>query len=272
MSTSAKGLDLAPGESLLTRFREAKQGEINFLRRELSEGRIPAKFPGVRPPFAARLRANGPGAVIAEYKRASPSLGDINLDLTPEEAADIFAGEGASAMSVLTEETYFKGTLDYLVQCQGAGLPMLRKDFIFDPLQVALTAASPASAFLLIARMHGSARELGQLIEIGMAAGLEAVTEIFDERDLDMAREAGATIIQVNSRDLDTLAVDDANQKRLVAGKKTRETWIAASGVKGPDQVRAMAALGYDAVLVGTSLMQAENIGHALRELTEACK
>ncbi|MBU1248031.1 MAG: indole-3-glycerol-phosphate synthase [Proteobacteria bacterium] len=257
---------------MLDRFRAAKQGEISFLHKEFGEGRIPARWDGVRPPFAARLRSDGPGAVIAEFKRASPSLGDINLDLAPEEAADIFAGEGASAMSVLTEETYFKGTLDYLVLCQGYGLPLLRKDFLFDPLQVALTAASPASAFLLIVRMFETAQDLAVMIEIGKAAGLEAVVEIFDERDLELAREAGATIIQVNSRDLDTLAMDDANQKRLIADRKKHEVWIAASGIKGPKQVREMAALGYEAVLVGTSIMQAENIGGALRALTEARK
>lgn len=259
-------------DNLLQQFRQAKQGEIDFLHSEFAAGRIPSKFPGERPSFAARLRVDGPGAVIAEYKRASPSLGDINLELTPEDASDIFAGEGASAISVLTEEKFFKGTLDFLVLCQPAGLPMLRKDFIVDPLQVALTASSPASAFLLIARMFASALELAPLIEIGKAAGLEAVVEIFNEEDLALAREAGATIIQVNSRDLDTLDVDDSNQKRLIADKKSHEVWIAASGVKGPEQVREMAGLGYDAVLVGTSIMQAENIGEAVRELAEATK
>jgi indole-3-glycerol phosphate synthase len=267
MSTSA-----TPAGSLLARFREAKQGEIGFLHSELAKGRIPARFEGARPPFASRLKERGPGALIAEFKRASPSLGDINLELAPEEAAELFAGEGAACMSVLTEERHFKGTLDYLVQCAGAGLPLLRKDFLFDPLQVALTAASPASAFLLIVRMFDSADELAQMVGIGKAAGVEAVVEIFDERDLELARAAGSEIIQVNSRDLDTLAVDAANQRRLVAARAPSEAWIAASGVKTPDDVREMAGLGYDAVLVGTAIMRAENIGAKVRELAEAAK
>ncbi len=256
--------------NLLKTLRKAKQGEIGFLHGELKKGRIPAKWEGLRPAFAARLRSDGPGAVIAEFKRCSPSMGDINLDLAPQDAADIFAGEGASAMSVLTEEKHFKGSLDDLVLSHGHNLPLLRKDFIFDPLQVALTASSPASAYLLIARMFESARELEQMVGIGKDAGLEAVVEIFDQADLALARSAGASIIQVNSRNLDTLEMDPGNQKLLINERKAHEVWIAASGINGPDQVRELASLGYDAVLVGTSIMQAENIGSALRELTGA--
>ncbi len=257
-------------KNLLETLRQAKQGEIGFLHGELAKGRIPAKWEGIRPAFAARLRSDGPGAIIAEFKRCSPSMGDINLELTPQEAADIFAGEGASAMSVLTEEKHFNGCLDDLVLSHVHNLPLLRKDFIFDPLQVALTASSPASAYLLIARMFESAQELEQMVDIGEAAGLEAVVEIFNQADLSLARSAGATIIQVNSRDLDTLEMDPDNQKQLINERKNHEVWIAASGVKGADQVRELALLGYDAVLVGTSIMQAENIGAALRELTKA--
>ena len=147
---------------MLSRFRKAKAAEIAALREQSAQGTLPPVWYGHRPSFAARLRSRGPGALIAEYKRASPSLGDINLELGPRDAARIFAENGAAAMSVLTEEVHFKGSLDYLGSCAGEALPLLRKDFLFDPLQVDATAATPASAYLLVVRMFGGSEELGR--------------------------------------------------------------------------------------------------------------
>lgn len=155
------------------------------------------------------------------------------MDFPPEEAAKQYAEAGASCLSVLTEETYFKGTLGYLKRMSAPGLPLLRKDFIFDRLQVAATAATPASALLLIVRLTPDAALLRSLREQAEAHGIDAVVEIFDEADLALARESGARIIQVNARDLDTLQVDRSACLRLAerfhqAGDN--EAWIAASG------------------------------------------
>lgn len=258
---------------MLDKFRAAKQPEIDALLTKQEQAICLKPFTGNRPPFARRLRDMGPGAVIAEFKRASPSRGVINDELLPDQAGAIFAQCGAAAMSVLTESVYFKGDLSYLGLAAPSGLPLLRKDFLFHEVQVRETACTPASAFLLIARMADTAAELRGFIELGRKVGLEAVVEIFDERDLGLARDAGAEIIQVNNRDLDTLKMDMSNSRRLAVERTGDETWIAASGVSGPEDVCAMADLGFDAVLVGTMVMAAEDPAIALKSLTTVeCK
>lgn len=255
---------------MLERFRLAKEPEIRALREAAAQGRLPGPSGGVRPGFSAALRKKRPLAFIAEYKRASPSRGAINLSLTPEAAAESYARAGAAALSVLTEAAHFQGSLDFLAAMAGCGLPLLRKDFLFDPVQVAETAATKASALLLITRMFADAAGLGEMLGLCAAAGLEAVTEVFDARDLALAREAGAGIIQVNNRDLATLRVDLGNSRRLAAQKLPHELWISASGIEAPEQAREMAALGFDAVLVGSSLMAAQDPGAALTRLAQA--
>ena len=202
---------------LLEKFKTAKQPEIQALRQLEYINMLPLPLRIERPSFLDALRApngNRPH-VIAEFKRASPSRGDILMDFPPEEAAKQYAEAGASCLSMLTEETYFKGTLGYLKRMSAPGLPLLRKDFIFDRLQVAATAATPASALLLIVRLTPDATLLRSLREQAEAHGIDAVVEIFDEADLALARESGARIIQVNARDLDTLQVDRSACLRL---------------------------------------------------------
>ncbi|EGB16398.1 Indole-3-glycerol-phosphate synthase [Pseudodesulfovibrio mercurii] len=252
---------------MLNKFREAKQLEIESLRKDFMEGRIPAMYQGERPSFTEAIRSKGPGAIIAEFKPASPSKGVLRTDLDPMEVAETYAKNGAAAISVLTEHKYFKGTPDFLFMMNGPGLPLLRKDFIFDPLQVAMTASSPASAVLLIARMCDDAAHLKQLIDIARMPGLAPVVEIFDQADLDRAREAGADIIQVNNRDLDTLTTTLDQGRRFIKQKRDGELWICASGVSTRAQVEEMASLGFDAVLIGTSLMEADDPGAKLAEL-----
>lgn len=252
---------------MLNRFREAKQAEIERLIKLEDEGLMPAPFEGERPDFIRALWENGPGAVIAEYKRASPSRGEINMGLTPEQAAEAYKKAGAAAMSVLTEEAYFKGNLEYLTRMACAGLPLLRKDFILHPVQVIHTASTPASALLLIARMS-EAEELREMLGLAQAFGLHCVVEVFDEADLDKIEPLEPEIIQVNNRDLDTLTTDFAVSERLAARKQEGQIWISASGIKARADVERMAALGYDAVLVGTSLMSGEDPGAALAALT----
>lgn len=251
---------------MLDKFREAKQPEIDALREEFMQGRIPAKYEGERPRFSDALLAKGPGAIIAEFKPASPSKGVLRKNANPLDYAQAYAENGAAAMSVLTEHVYFKGHPDYLFMCAQCGLPILRKDFIFDPLQVAMTASSPASALLLIARMFGSTHELREMIQLTEAAGLEAVVEIFDEKDRSAAREAGASIIQVNNRDLNKLETTLDVARRL-ADKRPGEIWISASGVETREQVEEMAFLEFDAVLIGTGLMLADKPGEKLATL-----
>jgi indole-3-glycerol phosphate synthase len=252
---------------MLDKFRQAKQAGIERLMALEDQGLMPAPYEGERPDFIRALWEKAPGAVIAEYKRASPSKGEINMSLTPEEVAAAYRDAGAAALSVLTEETYFKGSLEFLTRMAGAGLPMLRKDFILHPVQVIETAATPASAFLLIARMSEK-EELREMLGLAMAFGLAAVVEAFDEADLEKIADLDPEIVQVNSRDLDKLTTDLAVAERLAKHKQDGQVWIAASGVSTRDDVERMIAAGYDAVLVGTSLMRGGDPGTALRALT----
>lgn len=256
---------------MLERFRAAKAEEIAMLRTMDSTGSMPAPYAGERPSFTGALRARYPRAVIAEYKRASPSSGDINLSLDPEQAARTYAEAGAGALSVLTEERWFKGSAAYLYRMTGQGLPLLRKDFIIDPLQIAFTASTPASAVLLIARMLDQAM-LSRLVRESRAFGLAPVVEAFDGTDLRRARAAGADIIQINNRDLDTLAVDTGISGRLIKEKTNGEFWITASGIQDAGQLDDLLACGFDAALVGSSLMSGPEPGARLRALLDSSR
>ena len=269
MSTASSG-------SMLDRFRAAQAGSIALLRRQAEEGQLPTPWNfseiNQRPGFAAALRSAGAPAVIAEYKRASPSRGAINLDLSPADVARIYADNGAACFSVLTEAAHFQGDLRFLADMAFAGRPLLRKDFLLDPLQVVETAATPASALLVIMRMFAGAAQVREMLDACRQYELEAVCEAFDEADLDLAREAGASIIQINNRDLDLLTTDLGVSRRLAPRKAAGELWISASGLKTPEQVAEMADLGFDAVLIGTSLMCQADPGAALKKLTGVAK
>lgn len=253
---------------MLEKFRNAKQNEIDRLR----ESGPAAPWGGQRLAFASALRKKGEIAVIAEYKRASPSQGLIREDLSPPVVARQYAAGGAAAISVLTEEQYFRGALAYLGAIHDATsgrMPLLRKDFIFDPLQVAATAATPASAILLIVRMLPDAARLRSLREQAEKYGMAAVVEIFDEKDLHLARESGAKLIQVNARDLHTLQVSRKACLDLIdaARPTSEEIWIAASGMAVREHLVDAKSAGFTAALIGTALMQAPHPGQALARL-----
>jgi len=254
---------------MLEQFRAAKQAEIARLLALEKTRSLPEPYPGLRPDFLRALWDKGPLAIIAEYKRASPSKGEINLALTPQEAARTYADAGAAALSVLTEETFFKGSLQFLARVAPAGLPILRKDFILHPLQMVETASTPASAVLLIARML-SPKDLRDLLALAQTFGLAAVVEVCDENDLEKAQGVSPDIIQVNNRDLDTLNCDLATAERLARYKREDQIWIAASGMTSRADVSRMEQAGFDAVLVGTSLMSGADPGAALKALRGA--
>lgn len=266
----------------LERFHQAKQAEVAALRLAAERGTLPEPLTSPRPDFAAALSlpaSGAPLAVVAEYKRASPSRGVIREDLDVEEVVRQYAAAGADAdaLSILTEEIWFHGRLDFLTRAAAPGLypaaplPLLRKDFIFDSLQVRATAATPASALLLIVRLTPEARLLRQLREEAEGFGLHAVVEIFDAADLRLARESGARIIQVNARDLQTFAVDRAACLSLARScpPENGEIWVAASGISHAEHLVQAAEAGYQAALVGTALMEKGNPGAALAALSD---
>ena len=255
---------------MLEQFRQAKKAEIATLMALAAKGAMPRPFSGPRPCFTAMLRAKGFPAVIAEYKRASPSKGEINLSFSPEEAARAYAHAGAGALSVLTEQEYFKGDVAYLARMTEPGLPLLRKDFVLHPLQVDQTAASPASAVLLIVRMLDDPT-LRALVFRCLDLGLEAVVEVCGEKDLWRARRIGASCILVNNRDLQTLRVDLATSRSLAAFKDRGEFWITASGITRHEELTDLLSFRFDAALIGSSLMGGVNPGQELAALLD-CK
>ena len=263
----------------LERFRAAKAAELAALRQAEASGTLPPPWRGPRPDFAAALAGRpgrGPLNVVAEYKRASPSKGVICEALAVEDVARQYAGAGAAALSILTEEQWFRGELAFLGRASraleeagGPALPLLRKDFIFDPLQVVATAATPAAALLLIVRLTPEAAQLRALREQAEGHGMAAVVEVFDAEDLALARESGARIIQVNARDLESLKVDREAPLTLIRAcpPLPGEIWIAASGMDSFGHLELAAEAGYRAGLVGTALMAGGEPGAALARL-----
>lgn len=272
----------------LKRFIDAKHHELAALQDLQRRGLLPqgpksdGVFKGQRKDFAKAIscKDNGHMAVIAEYKRASPSRGLICNIVDVEDAVLQYANNGAAALSILTEERYFQGELAFLARASqklheyDAPLPLLRKDFIFDPLQVHATAASPASALLLIVRLTPDATQLRELRELAESYGMQAIVEIFSADELSIARASGAKIIQVNARNLQTLAVD-FNASITLAEQNPpldHETWIAASGVSKASHMLAAQKAGYDAVLIGSALMEDGQMGKALHQLLQDYK
>ena len=230
---------------------------------ELRAGAARAAMP---PSFAAALRRPDV-AVIAEIKRRSPSKGDIAPGLSLAERARAYAVGGAAALSVLTEPTRFGGSdADLAEAARTVRIPLLRKDFLVDVRQLVEARALGASAVLLIARALPPA-ELARLAAAARDEGLETLIEVRDERELEAALAAGATVVGVNNRNLETLAIDPAASERLVPLIPPALPAVFESGVLGRADVELAARCGADAVLVGSSLSGAGDGERAVRAL-----
>lgn len=246
---------------LLHKFHAAKQSEIAMLQKLADAGELSPKPNIIRQSFIKALQTenNGQPHIIAEYKRASPSKGDIALNLNVQDVVNQYAQAGATCVSILTEEKFFKGHMDYIAKAEPCNLPLLRKDFIFDSLQILHTATTPASALLLIVALTPDVKILRDLREQAESFGIDAVVEIFSHSELALAKDSGARIIQVNARNLSTFEIDrDECLKigKMNIQKHSSEVWIAASGISKYQDLADAHNAGYDAVLVGTQLMQ----------------
>jgi len=224
--------------------------------------------------FRDRLRRSaqvGP-AIIAELKKASPSKGLIRADFRPAELARELELAGAAALSVLTDELFFQGSLDYLQQVSAAAsLPCLRKDFIFDQFQILEARAHGADAILLIV----AALDQKELIALARGAreqGLDVLCEAHDEDELQRALDAGCDLIGINSRDLRTFEVNLETAFQLAKKLPARCVRVAESGIHSGADLARLRAAGYDAFLIGESLMKAERPGKALTHLLQEAK
>ena len=206
--------------------------------------------------------------IIAEIKRASPSEGTIKL-VDPVEIAKTYQQNGACAISVLTEENYFKGSLNFLKQVrENVDLPLLRKDFIVDELEIWEAKAFGADMVLLIARILDDI-QLRDLIETSLGLGLIPLVEIFDISEVDKVLKYYQTLVGVNNRNLETLRVDLSVSEKLIpilkeAGVKCA---VAESGIATKEDINRLLKAGADAFLIGTSLMKSDNPGEKLRQL-----
>jgi indole-3-glycerol phosphate synthase len=220
-----------------------------------------------RPSFRAALRRPHL-AVIAEVKRRSPSAGSIREDLDPADRAALYAAHGAAAISILTDTPYFGGSVqDLRAAAERCALPLLRKDFIIDEVQILEARAAGASAVLLIVRILTGQR-LEQLLRCAEVLGLDALVEVHTRVELATALDAGATVIGVNSRDLDTFAVDVDAAWKLLAEVPIDRIAVAESGLVERQDVARAAEAGADAVLIGTALSAAESPAALLCELS----
>lgn len=219
--------------------------------------------------FKAAIRKPHRIAVIAEMKRRTPALGLIAARYRPGEIARAYYDCGADAISVLTHKGGFGGSPDHLSEAREAapGVPVLRKDFIFDEHQVVEARALGADAVLLIVAAL-EARRLRDLVEAAHGRRLQALVEAHDEAEVATALESGADMIGVNHRDLRTFLVDLSLTERLRPLVPADVVYVAESGVHSREDARRMREAGADAILVGESLMRAPDIRHQLTELT----
>ncbi|HSZ22272.1 MAG TPA: indole-3-glycerol phosphate synthase TrpC, partial [Candidatus Sulfotelmatobacter sp.] len=248
----------------------AKRVEVRARREVVSPMAIVAEAGRAPKPrdFAAALSARRP-AIIAEIKRASPSKGDILPGLDPATVAREYVAAGAAAISVLTD-VHFKGTLEDLRAVRGAvDVPVLRKDFIFDPYQIYEARAAGADCVLLIAAMlkEGELRSLSALArELGMATLVESHNAV----EFALAQKVGAGLIGINNRDLHTFVTDIAVTEHLLAGYAGEALIVAESGIDSPDDIRRLDAAGARALLIGESLLKGAAPGAKLGELMRA--
>ena len=216
--------------------------------------------------FAAALRSDGLSCV-AEIKRRSPSKGDLDPDLQPDLVAKEYVAGGAACLSVLTDTDYFGGTpADLAAARQASGLPVLRKDFTVQEADVADARLMGADAVLLIVAGLED-EELRRCAALADELGLAALVEVHDERELERALAAGSRIVGVNQRDLRTFLVDHERACALASQIPAGVLAVAESGIRDAHDARRLAEAGYDAILVGETLVRAEDRPGQLGEL-----
>lgn len=239
-------------DRILEHHREVAAADVRRLDPLVESARVMPPCRG----FAAALRGQRLN-VISEIKRRSPSKGDLNAALDPGALAASYAAGGAACLSVLTDGTFFGGSVDDLQRASGAcTLPVIRKDFTVSVNDVADARLMGADCVLLIAAALDD-DELADFHALAAELGLDALVEIHDEAELDRALDVGATLIGVNQRDLVTFQVDHQRAVRMGPAIPAAAVRVAESGVRGADDARMLRAAGYDAVLVGETLVTA---------------
>ncbi len=253
---------------LLARILETKRAEVARLRSAPS-----ARAERATCDVAAALKKPGALALVAEVKFRSPSAGALSRALGPGERAAAYAEAGAAMVSVLCDAAFFDGSYDDLAAARAAldarglgAVPLLAKEFVIDPVQIERARAAGADAALLIVRiLEGGA--LGEVFAACRASGLEPFVEVTDEAELERALAAGARVVGVNTRDLDTLAMDAERAARVVARIAPDRIAVHLSGLRDADDVAAAAKTRADAALIGEALMRADDPRDILKRM-----
>lgn len=205
--------------------------------------------------------------LIAELKKASPSKGIIRGDFNPVKIALTYQAQGASAVSVVTDERFFEGRLKYLKEVkETVTIPVLRKDFIIDEYQVYESALWGADAILLIADIL-TTEELKKFLDLSKDLGMDVLCEVHNEEDIQKALEAGASIIGINNRDLHTFKVDVTTTQRLIRSIPDNKVKVSESGIKTYEDIMFLKSIGVNAVLIGEAFMEADDIAAKVREI-----
>ena len=254
---------------ILDEILAAKQQEV-----EVAKGRLPLEELKGRlrshvsqRSFRKALAQSGKLSLIAELKRKSPSSGMLRERFDPVSLAQQLQEAGASALSVLTDETFFGGSLEFLRDVQQfTELPTLRKDFVIDPYQVYEAAYYQADAVLLIVQVL-TEDQLTHCLEAALAVGVDALVEVHTKDDLDIALSVGANLFGVNHRDLRTFTLDPDATAHLVPKIPAGKLIVAESGVQTREDIQRLKALGVHAVLIGEALMTAPDVSAKVREL-----
>jgi indole-3-glycerol phosphate synthase len=248
---------------------QKKQEKILAAKQQLPEEELKSKVAALPPtrPFLEAINKARQISLIAEIKKASPSRGVIRENFNPQEIAKVYEAVGAQAISVLTEEDFFQGSLNYLQEVKSVvKLPILRKDFILEPYQVYESRYFGADALLLIADLL-SKDKLKELIQLAESLSLDCLVEVHTEKELSKVLSLKAPLIGINNRDLHTLEVDSKTTERLFPLTPKEAVVVVESGLKAHKDVLFLRIMGVKAVLIGEAFMQAENIAAKVEEV-----
>lgn len=253
---------------MLNKIIAQKREEVEQRKKEVPISRLEERIAQREAPLDFALALSGNlTRLIAEVKRASPSRGVIRPDFDHIALAKNYAQGGAAAISVLTEVNYFEGSIDYLSAIRDeVRLPLLRKDFIFDPYQVYESSAYGADALLLIVAVL-SQQQIEELLSLSHSLGLKCLVEVHSEDEVERALHNGAEIIGINNRDLDTFTVDINTTRRLRPLIPQSRIVVSESGISRRGDVEKLREWGVNAVLVGEALVTADDIQTKMREL-----
>ncbi|RKY43139.1 MAG: indole-3-glycerol phosphate synthase TrpC [Candidatus Makaraimicrobium thalassicum] len=254
---------------ILPKIIEEKKREVDRAQKSffLNDLKKEAESMYIRSMFKKNISRKGHINLIAEIKKSSPLRGMLRADFEPVKIALTYQVAGASAISILTDERFFDGKMEYLkIVKERVTIPILRKDFIIDEYQIYESAVRGADAILLISHIL-TQEELNRYLGIAKGLGMDVLVEVHNEEEVEKALKSHASMIGINNRDLMDFGVDIAVTQRLIRLIPENKVIVSESGIESYEQVMFLKSLGVNAVLIGEAFMRAGNIGEKVREL-----